>query len=106
MRGLLSFSNTELKVIVSPCSHEETEKQIIRPTVNANSITVKSRSHLSAGFNQINCQDAVYLALPAEKTHPLSGRPALQFHLFQVGGSKGHVVVNEVRDQRRGSVVL
>lgn len=105
MTGLLSFSNTELKVIVSPCSHEA-EKQIIRPAVNTNSVTVKSRSHLLAGFNQINCQDAVYLALPAERTHPLGGRPALQFHLFQVGGSKGHVVVNEVRDQRRGSVVF
>lgn len=106
MRGLLSFSNTELKVILSPCSYEETEKQIISPTVNANSVTVKSTSHLLAGFNQINCQDAVNLALPAERTHPLGGRPALQFHLLQVGGSKGHVVVNEVRDQRRGPVVF
>lgn len=68
---------------------------------------MKSRSHPWAGFNQITCQDAIYLPLSAERgTHPLSGRPALQFHLLQVGGSKGHVVVNEVRDQRRGSVVL
>lgn len=67
---------------------------------------MKSRCHPWAGFNRITCQDAD-LPLPAERrTHPLGGRPALQFHLLQVGGSKGHVVVNEVRDQRRGPVVF
>lgn len=39
-------------------------------------------------------------------TYPLSGSHALQFHLLQVGGSKRHVVINEVRDQRGWSVVF
>lgn len=42
----------------------------------------------------------------ASGTHPLSGSHTLQFHLFQVGGSKRHVVINEVRDQRGGPVVF
>lgn len=73
---------------------------------------MKSRCRPWAGFNRITCQDADLPPpqtppLPAERrTHPLGGRPALQFHLLQVGGSKGHVVVNEVRDQRRGPVVF
>lgn len=39
-------------------------------------------------------------------TYPFSGSHALQFHLFQVGGSQRHVVIDEVRDQRGRSVVL
>lgn len=39
-------------------------------------------------------------------TYPLSGSHALKFHLFQVGGSKRHVVINEVRDQRGWPVIF
>lgn len=48
----------------------------------------------------------VHSPLAGRGTHPLCGSHALQFHLLQVGGSKRHVVVNEVRDQGGWSVIF
>lgn len=44
--------------------------------------------------------------LAGRGTYPLRSSHALQFHLLQVGGSKRHVVINEVRDQGGRSVIF